>query len=77
MLKTINISLTSSIDPFLRIVCVLRKKGFSIENVSFSSLDNSKGKLVITIKENSNLGINEAIAHVKKVVGVYDIQEIN
>lgn len=74
MSKTLNVSLIPSIDPFIRIVSVLRKKGFDIESVDFKEVDSQKGSLKITINENMNLGLYEAMLQVKKVVGVYEIK---
>ncbi|SKA87802.1 acetolactate synthase-1/3 small subunit [Caloramator quimbayensis] len=76
MSKTFYVSLIPSIDPFLRIVSALRKKGFDIESVNFKELDSQRGSLTITINENMNLGLYEAMLQVKKVVGVYEIKEL-
>lgn len=74
MQKSINVSLTSGIDPFLRIVSILRKKGFNIENISFSVEDEQRSNLIITLNEKGNLGLNEAMLQVKKVNGVNEIK---
>ncbi|MTI68562.1 MAG: hypothetical protein FH753_18430 [Firmicutes bacterium] len=77
MSKTLSLQLKNDMDSLMRVLSTLRRKKFNISNVNMEkTYDTDSSKLFITIEDQLNLGINQAIKQMKKLVDVTEIKEL-
>jgi acetolactate synthase small subunit len=74
--KTISARASNGIDAVVRVTNTLRRKEFQIRGLVMTE-DQTDGysDLRITIKEEGNLGIKQAMMQLKKIINVYEIKE--
>jgi len=76
MYKTISAKVEHGIDALVRVANTLRRKEFKIKGlVMTEGTIDGYSDLRITIEEYSNLGIEQAMMHLKKIINVYEIEE--
>jgi len=76
MYKTISARVEHGIDALVRITNTLRRKEFKIKGlVMTEGTIEGYSNLRITIEEYSNLGMEQAMMHLRKIINVYEIEE--
>jgi acetolactate synthase-1/3 small subunit len=60
------------VDTLLKVVGVLRRKEFSVNDVKMTSPPNACSQLEIRLDSNNDF--NRAMAHLEKIVGLRDIR---
>jgi acetolactate synthase-1/3 small subunit len=76
MYKTISAKVEHGIDALVRITNTLRRKEFQIRELVMTEGEISGfSDLKITIEENTNLGIEQAMMQLRKIINVYEIKE--
>jgi acetolactate synthase-1/3 small subunit len=76
MYKTISAKTCQGIDALVRVANTLRRKEFQIRGLVMSEGElGGYSDLMITIEEGSNLGIEQAMMQLKKIINVYEIKE--
>lgn len=77
-MKTMEARITGGMDSFLRVANMLRRREFEVFDMSMKR-DSSKeefSNIYITIEDKGNLSLANAMRQLKKVVGVYEIKEL-
>ena len=78
MYKTISAKVDHGIDALVRVTNTLRRKEFQIRELVMKEGEfGGYSDLMITIEEGSNLGIEQAMMQLRKIVNVYEIKEFN
>ena len=78
MYKTISAKVEHGIDALVRVTNTLRRKEFKIKGLVMTEGETSGySNLRITIEEYSNLGIEQAMMQLRKIINVYEIEEFN
>jgi acetolactate synthase-1/3 small subunit len=76
MYKTISAKVDLGIDALVRVTNTLRRKEFQIRGlVMAEGKSGGYSDLMITIEEGSNLGIEQAMMQLRKMINVYEIKE--
>jgi len=76
MYKTISAKVEHGIDALVRVTNTLRRKEFQIRELIMTEGEiNGYSDLRITIEEVSNLGIEQAMMQLRKIINVYEIKE--
>ena len=76
MYKTISAKVEHGIDALIRVTNTLRRKEFQIKGLVMAECEiGGYSDLMITIEEGSNLGIEQAMMQLRKIVNVYEIKE--
>lgn len=76
MYKTISAKAEHGIDALVRVTNILKRKEFQIRGLVMTECEIAgHSDLMITIEEDTNLGIEQAMMHLRKVINVYDIEE--
>jgi acetolactate synthase-1/3 small subunit len=76
MYKTISAKVDQGIDALVRVTNTLRRKEFQIRGLVMSEGElGGYSDLMITIEEGSNLGIEQAMMQLRKMINVYEIKE--
>jgi len=76
MYKTISAKVEHGIDALVRVTNTLRRKEFKIKGlVMTEGTIEGYSNLRITIEEYSNLGMEQAMMHLRKIINVYEIEE--
>jgi len=76
MYKTLSAKVENGIDALVRVTNTLRRKEFKIKGlVMTEGTIDGYSDLRITIEEYSNLGIEQAMMHLRKIISVYEIEE--
>jgi acetolactate synthase-1/3 small subunit len=76
MYKTISAKVDQGIDALVRVTNTLRRKEFQIRGLMMSEGElGGYSDLMITIEEGSNLGIEQAMMQLRKMINVYEIKE--
>ncbi|MBU3145309.1 ACT domain-containing protein [Clostridium sp. CF012] len=76
MYKTISAKVEHGIDALVRITNTLRRKEFQIRELVMTEGEiGGYSDLRITIEENTNLGIEQAMMQLRKIINVYEIKE--
>lgn len=70
MSKTFSIVIEGGMDHFLKLVSMLRNKGFDVRSISMHEFDSESSEILITMRETINNGVTQAIKNLNKVVGV-------
>lgn len=77
MYKTISAKVDHGIDALVRVTNTLRRKEFQIRELAMTEGEiGGYSDLMITIEEGSNLGIEQAMMQLRKMVNVYEIKEV-
>jgi acetolactate synthase-1/3 small subunit len=76
MYKTISAKVDLGIDALVRVTNTLRRKEFQIRGLTMTEGESGGySDLMITIEEGSNLGIEQAMMQLRKMINVYEIKE--
>ena len=76
MYKTISAKVEHGIEALVRVTNTLRRKEFKITGLVMEECEiGGYSDLKITIEECSNLGIEQAMMQLKKIINVYEIKE--
>lgn len=76
--KKLSCRVDNGLETLIRVVGLLKRKRFDIRSVNMENIENSQySNLEITIKDELNLGVNQAINQMEKLVNVHEIREIN
>ena len=76
MYKTISAKVEHGIEALVRVTNTLRRKEFKIKGLAMEESDiGGYSNLRITIEEYSNLGIEQAMMQLRKIINVYEIKE--
>ncbi|HEY8803635.1 MAG TPA: ACT domain-containing protein [Clostridium sp.] len=76
MYKTISAKVEHGIDALVRVTNTLRRKEFKIRGLVMEECEiGGYSDLRITIEEYSNLGIEQAMMQLRKIINVYEIEE--
>lgn len=77
MYKTISAKVDLGIDALVRVTNTLRRKEFQIKGLKMTEGEiGGYSDLMITIEEGSNLGIEQAMMQLRKMINVYEIKEL-
>ncbi|WP_432402348.1 ACT domain-containing protein [Wukongibacter sp. M2B1] len=78
MEKKVLCRVDSGLETLVRVVGLLKRKRFEIRSVNMEEIkDSSFANLEITLKDEFNLGFDQAINQMEKLVSVHDIKEVN
>lgn len=78
MEKKVLCRVDSGLETLARVVGLLKRKRFDIKSVSMEEINNSRfSNLELILKDEFNLGFEQAINQMEKLVNVHDIREIN
>ena len=70
------ITVEHGIDLLVRVTNTLRRKEFQIRELIMTEVEiNGYSDLRITIEEVANLGIEQAMMQLRKIINVYEIKE--
>lgn len=76
MYKTISARTSNGMDALVRVTNTLRRKEFQIRGLVMTEVQiGGYSDLMITIEEASNLGIEQAMMQLRKIINVYEIKE--
>jgi len=76
MYKTISAKVEHGIDALVRVTNTLRRKEFQIRELKMTECEiGGYSDLIITIDEVSNLGIEQAMMQLRKIINVSEIKE--
>lgn len=76
--KKLSCRVDNGLEALIRVVGLLKRKRFDIRSVNMEEIENSQySNLEITIWDELNLGVNQAISQMEKLVNVHEIREIN
>ncbi|MBK5239949.1 ACT domain-containing protein [Clostridium sp.] len=77
MYKTISAKVENGIDALVRVTNVLKRKEFQIRALMMTEGEFGEySNLNITIEEGSNLGIEQAMMQLRKIINVHEIKEL-
>lgn len=76
MCRTVSFRVSSGMDSAARVLTTLRRKNFLVKEFTMKEIDNSKTRLIVTLEDEKNPGFDRAVLQMKKLIDVYDIQEI-
>jgi acetolactate synthase small subunit len=77
MYKTISAKVENGIDALVRVTNILKRKEFQIRGLVMTEGEFGEySNLKITIEEGSNLGIEQAMMQLRKIINVYEIKEL-
>jgi len=77
MYKTIRAKVEHGIDALVRVTNTLRRKEFKIRGLVMTEGEiGGYSDLMITIEEYSNLGVEQAMMHLRKIINVHEIEEV-
>jgi acetolactate synthase small subunit len=78
MYKIISAKVDNGIDALVRVTNTLRRKEFQIRGLTMTEVEvGGYSDLRITIEECSNLGIEQAMMQLRKMINVYEIKELS
>lgn len=77
MSKTLSINTNNSTDTVIRIMNVLRRKGFCIKGIDMKESIEKYSNLFITIDAQNGFDVQQAVLHMKKLEDVYEVKVIN
>ncbi len=76
MNKVVYAKVNNGLEVLNRIVGLLKRKRFNVNSVYMERLENSNyAHLQISIEDNLDMGINQAINLLEKLVDVYEVKE--
>jgi len=76
--KKVLCRVDSGLETLVRVVGLLKRKRFEVRSVSMEEIKNSNfSNLEIILKDEFNLGFEQAIQQMEKLVSVHDVTEIN
>ena len=76
MYKIISAKVDHGIDALVRVTNTLRRKEFQIRGLKMTEGEiGGYSDLMITIDEVANLGIEQAMMQLRKIINVYEIKE--
>lgn len=77
MYKTISAKVENGIDALVRVTNILKRKEFQIRGLVMTEGEFGEySSLRITIEEGSNLGIEQAMMQLRKIINVHEIKEL-
>ncbi|WP_432665978.1 ACT domain-containing protein [Wukongibacter baidiensis] len=78
MEKKVLCRVDSGLETLVRVVGLLKRKRFEVRSVNMEEIKNSNfSNLEIILKDEFNLGFEQAIKQMEKLVSVHDVTEIN
>lgn len=78
MEKKVLCRVDSGLETLMRVVGLLKRKRFDIKSVNMEEIKNSRfSNLEIILTDEFNLGFEQAINQMEKLVNVHDIKEVN
>ncbi len=77
MMKTLSIQTDNGVNSLLRVLCALKRKRFSVSNVSMSNnCSSGLSDLFITINDDLNSNVKQAINQIEKLADVCEVKEL-
>lgn len=78
MEKKVLCRVDSGLETLARVVGLLKRKRFDVKSVSMEEIKNSNfSNLELILKDQFNLGFEQAINQMEKLTNVHDIKELN
>jgi acetolactate synthase regulatory subunit len=62
-------------DSVIRVLATLRRKNFNVTEMSMREVDGAV-ELTVSVDDLPNTGFDRAVLHVKRLVDVFDIAEV-
>ncbi|MCG8539585.1 MAG: ACT domain-containing protein [Clostridia bacterium] len=78
MEKKVLCRVDSGLETLMRVVGLLKRKRFDIRSVNMEEIkDSSFSNLEIILRDEFNLGFEQAISQMEKLISVHDIREVS
>lgn len=78
MEKKLLCRVDSGLETLIRVVGLLKRKRFDVKGVNMKEINNSSfSNLEITLNDELNFGIEQAINQMEKLLNVHEVKEIN
>jgi acetolactate synthase regulatory subunit len=75
MSRTVCFKVSSGMDSVIRVLATLRRKNFNVTEMSMREVDGAI-ELSVSVDDLTNPGFDRAVLHVKRLVDVFDIAEV-
>ncbi|HBH12326.1 MAG: hypothetical protein XD91_0942 [Clostridiales bacterium 38_11] len=75
MSRTVCFKVSSGMDSVIRVLATLRRKNFNVTKMSMREVDGAV-ELTVSVDDLANTGFDRAVLHVKRLVDVFDIAEV-
>lgn len=77
MCRTLNCKVTSGMDSAVRVMATLRRKQFEVKEFKMMETSEHNSELFVTLEDTDCAsGFEMALLHMKKLMDVYDVQEV-
>lgn len=73
--RKVSFNVSNGLDSAVRVLTTLRRKNFTVKEFSMKEVD-GVSRLEIAVIDHLNLGMDQAILYVKRLVDVSDIVEV-
>jgi acetolactate synthase regulatory subunit len=73
--RKVSFNVANGLDSAVRVLTTLRRKNFTVKEFSMKEV-NGVSRLEIAVYDQMNLGMDQAILYVKRLVDVSDIVEV-
>jgi len=75
MSRTVCFKVSSGMDSVIRVLTTLRRKNFNVTEMSMREVDGAI-ELTVSVDDLKNPGFDRAVLHVRRLVDVFDIAEV-
>ena len=75
MSRTVCFKVSSGMDSVIRVLTTLRRKNFNVTEMSMRDVDGAI-ELTVSVDDLKNPGFDRAVLHVRRLVDVFDIAEV-
>ena len=75
MSRTVCSKVSSGMDSVIRVLTTLRRKNFNVTEMSMREVDGAI-ELTVSVDDLKNPGFDRAVLHVRRLVDVFDIAEV-
>jgi len=77
MCKKVSFKVSNGMDSTVRVLTTLRRKNFSVKEFSMEEMGHNSARLVLTVDDDHPVAnFNRAVLQMKKLVDVYDVEEL-
>lgn len=76
MCKKVSFKVSNGMDSTVRVLSTLRRKNFSVKEFSMEEMGKNNTRLVLTVDDHPIANFNRAVQQMKKLVDVYDVEEL-
>ena len=73
--RKVSFNVANGLDSAVRVLTTLRRKNFTVKEFSMKEV-NGVSRLEVVVDDHLNLGMDQAILYVKRLVDVSDIVEV-